>query len=269
MPRRPFISSNTDPVLIQSNVLDTLLISECSYSPDLQDYLKEKQEHLNARHRKIVTDWMLEVCQEQKCPPQVFLSSVQFLDILLCKVSIRRDQFQLFASACILLSSKLHDPHQFSVSDLVIYTDCSISSKELQAAEMLILRKLQWELAVPNATQFLDILLANMQEVVTEDESKQLKMKAIRILCCAATEYKFFCVKPSLMSISSLALSSQLCSLPLYTQNIVINTMMLLTRTPMSHVSLVTSAIQEILAENVNNNNGIAKEVVTMNMDCY
>ena len=98
--------------------------------------MQHVQEHLAPHHRKIVTDWMLEVCQEQKCFPQVFLSSVQYLDRFLSQLSIKTRQLQLLGSACLLLSSKLHDPKPLSLYNLVIYTDCSISMPELQSMEI-------------------------------------------------------------------------------------------------------------------------------------
>ena len=138
--KRPaFVESYHDPVFLRTLVLYNSLISECKYSPSSQDYMQHVQEHLAPHHRKIVTDWMLEVCQEQKCSPQVFLSSVQYLDRVLSQLSIKTEQFQLLASACLLLSSKLHDPQPLSLYDLVIYTDCSISRADLQSMEMTVL----------------------------------------------------------------------------------------------------------------------------------
>ena len=169
--------------------------------------------------------------------------------------------------ACLLLSSKLHDPHPFLISDLVIYTDCSVSSTELQSAEMLVLEKLRWELAVPNSVQFLDILMANMEEIITEKEVQQLRRKSESLLCFAATEYKFFCVKPSLMSVASLVVCSQLSLLPASVQNSLLNILVSLTRTPLSHLSLVTSSIQEIWEERIDNNNGVRKEEVSMDLE--
>ena len=194
-----FVQSYHDPVFLRTIVLHNLLISECKYSPSSQDYMQHVQEHLVPHHRKIVTDWMLEVCQEQKCSPQVFLSSVQYLDRVLSQLSIKSGQLQLLASACLLLSSKLHDPKPLSLYNLVIYTDCSISMPELQSMEMLVLEKIRWELASPNAFQFLEIILANMENILTNQVLYVVQKHASTFLSLAATEYRFYNVKPSVL----------------------------------------------------------------------
>ena len=199
-PKRPhFTHSSPDPVLHSGRVLQNLLLQECLYCPLSPDYMEEVQEYLAPHHRKIVTDWMLEVCQEQKSYPQVFLSSVQYLDRVLSLLSIKTGQLQLLASACLLLSSKLHDPRPLSLCDLVVYTDSSISLPELQSMEMLVLEKIRWELASPNTSQFLNIFLAKLEETISSQVLFLVQKHAETFLALAATEYKFYNVKPSLL----------------------------------------------------------------------
>ena len=197
--RPPFVASHPDPVLLHTKVLHNLLISECKYSPSSQDYMHQVQPHLAPHHRKIVTDWMLEVCEEQNCSPQVFLSSVQYLDRVLSQLPVKTGQLQLLASACLLLSSKLHDPHPLSLYNLVVYTDCSISMPELQSMEMMVLEKLRWELASPTSGQFLSIILANMENILSNQVLSLVQKHAGTFLALAATEYRFYNVKPSLL----------------------------------------------------------------------
>ena len=199
--KRPkFTPSTTDPVLYSPRVLHNLLLSECLTSlPMSQDYMKEVQEFLAPHHRKIVTDWMLEVCQEQKCSPQVFLCGVQYLDRVLSVLPIKTGQLQLLASACLALSSKLHDPHPLSLHLLVVYTDCSVSITELQDMEMTVLQKIRWELARPNTLQFLDIILANLEETLSSKGDVLDHKHAQTFLALAATEYRFYNIRPSVL----------------------------------------------------------------------
>ena len=194
-----FVKPCADLVLTSGRVLENLLESECQYEHLHRDYLRHVQEHLLPHHRKIVTDWMLEVCEEQNCSPQVFLSSVQYLDRVLSQYSIKTDKLQLLASACLLLASKLHDPHPLSLYNLVVYTDCSISMPELQSMEMMVLEKLKWELACPTSSQFLAIILANMEIIFSNQVLSLVQKHANTFLSLAATEYKFHMVKPSIM----------------------------------------------------------------------
>ena len=97
--------------------------------------------------RKIVTDWMLEVCEDQQCHPEVFFLSVNYLDRFLSTVNINKNQFQLCASVCVLLASKFSQVVPITTDKLVIYTDNSVTVEELRQWEIKILNVLQWELS--------------------------------------------------------------------------------------------------------------------------
>ena len=81
--------------------------------------------------RKIVTDWMLEVCEDQQCQSEVFCQAVSYLDRYLSSVEISKNQFQLIASICLLLASKYSQVVPISMEQLVIYTDNSVTVAEL------------------------------------------------------------------------------------------------------------------------------------------
>jgi hypothetical protein len=56
---------------------------------------------------------------------------MNYVDRFLSVCPIRKSQLQLLGTACLLLSSKLRQPHPLATEDLVIYTDNSISVDEL------------------------------------------------------------------------------------------------------------------------------------------
>ena len=70
--RPVFVKSQADKVLLSDRVLHNLLVSECHYENKSSDYMKQIQQHIVISHRKIVTDWMLEVCQESNLASQVY-----------------------------------------------------------------------------------------------------------------------------------------------------------------------------------------------------
>ena len=197
--RPRFVRALPDPVLSSERVLAALLASETMYLPECGDYMHRVQRDLVPQHRKIVTDWMLEVTEEQECSPQVFLSAVQYLDRVLATLPVQRTQLQLLASACLLLASKLHDPRPLSLLNMVVFTDCSISLHELQAMEMLVLEKLRWELAAPTSAQLLSLLVQRMEHLLSSQVLSIVQRHASTFLALAATEYSFHHVKPSLM----------------------------------------------------------------------
>ena len=65
--------------------------------------------------------------------------------------------------------------------------------------EMLVLEKIRWELASPNAFQFLEIILANLENILTNKVLSVVQKHASTFLALAATEYRFYNVKPSVL----------------------------------------------------------------------
>merc|ERR1719507_1656748 len=121
----------------------------------LTDYCNTVQPELKPHMRKIVTDWMLEVCEDQEAGSEVFLLAVHYLDTFLSTTVIRKSQFQLAAATCLLLASKYVAVAPISGLQLVLYTDHSISKEELVAWELMVLGALHWELSAPTAHTFL------------------------------------------------------------------------------------------------------------------
>merc|ERR1712130_9838 len=171
--------------------------------------MKHIQQKIVPSHRKIVTDWMLELCQESNLSSQVFLSSVHYMDTVLSEMSLHPSQLQLLASACLSLASKLSDPRPLSLYKLVIATDCSCSLSELQDMEMLVLQKLHWELSSPSSLQFLSLLLSQLDSLrmPTSKMIEIVEKQAETYLMLAATEYKFYNVRPSIMASAAILTS--------------------------------------------------------------
>jgi cyclin D2 len=48
--------------------------------PAQPDYFRYVQTEIKPHMRKIVCDWMLEVCQELCCQPEVFCLAVNYMD---------------------------------------------------------------------------------------------------------------------------------------------------------------------------------------------
>jgi len=205
--RPVFVRSQADSVLLSDRVLANLLVSESHYAFKVSDYMAQVQRSLAVNHRKIVTDWMLEVCQESNLAPQVFLSSVTYLDTVLAQMSLPPSQLQLLASACLSLASKLSDPRPLSLYKLVVATDCSCSLAELQAMEMVVLQKLQWELSSPSPLHFLSLLLAQLDTRLSAALLRLVEKQAETFLMLAATEYKFYSVRPSIMASAAILAS--------------------------------------------------------------
>lgn len=124
-----------DPALLgDDRVLQNLLQTEERYAPS-RSYFECVQRDISPLMRKIVAEWMLEVCEEQKCQDEVFPLSMNYVDRFLSICPIRKSQLQLLGTACLLLASKLRETSPLTAEVLVFYTDNSITLDDLWVSE--------------------------------------------------------------------------------------------------------------------------------------
>ena len=169
-----------------------------------EDYFQTVQTSIMPHMRKIVTDWMLEVCEDQQCQPEVFFLSVNYLDRFLSTVNINKNQFQLCASVCILLASKFSQVVPITTEKLVIYTDNSVTVEELRQWEIKILNVLQWELSSVTTHSFLEHFIPGLS-LSSKVNIPKVRRHAETIAALAATEYKFILAKQSVIAAAALA----------------------------------------------------------------
>ena len=196
--QRLFVPAHRDRVLVRDHrVRENLLVAESSKM--VVDYCGTGLQREVAPHmRKIVTDWMMEVCEDQQCQPQVFFLAVSYMDRVLSTLTIKKNQFQLLAAVCILLASKFTQVVSITSEQLVIYTDNSVSKKELLQWEIMVLEVLKWEVSTPTANCFLNLLYSSF------NVSEQVQRQAEAIAALAITEYKFLMAKDSVLAASAL-----------------------------------------------------------------
>ena len=166
------------------------------------DYFSTVQPELRPHMRRIVTDWMLEVCEDQEAGTEVFLLAVHYLDTFLSSTPIRKSQFQLAAATCLLLASKFSSVVPISADQLVLYTDYSITKEELVAWELMVLGALHWELSAPTSHTFLHQLVARLRNLNMFHASQVSKLErhARTLATLAATEHAFLLTRPSVVA---------------------------------------------------------------------
>ncbi len=124
----------------------------------------QHQPEIRPHMRKIVLDWMLEVCQDQRCQPQVFHLAANYLDRYLSGHLVAKRHLQAVGTACLMLASKYADYAPMTADHLSAYTDHSVGAGELTDYwEMRVLTGLRWELSAVTSQTFLDHLTADRQ----------------------------------------------------------------------------------------------------------
>ena len=143
-----------------------------------------------------MTDWMLEVCEDQEAGTEVFLLAVHYLDTFLSSTPIKKSQFQLAAATCLLLASKFSSVVPISADQLVLYTDYSTTTEELVSWELLLLQSLRWQLSVVTSYA----LASHILPLLHLPQSNTCNS----LLLHAATSYSASSLPPSLLAAAAI-----------------------------------------------------------------
>ena len=181
----------------------------------LVDYCNNgMQPAIKPHMRKIVADWMLEVCEDQQCVPHVFHTAVNYMDRFLSSFSLDKKYYQSMAAGCLLLASKFTEVRPLSTEKLSLYTDHSVLPEELKQWELKILNVLNWELSAITTQSFIDHFIhptttttssLNNNVSKADKTAEKVRRHAEILSATAVTEYKFLMVRPSLMAAAALS----------------------------------------------------------------
>jgi hypothetical protein len=117
-------------ILDDSRVFGNMLQLEEFYLPDLSHYI-DLQDEIKVHMRKIVAEWMLDVCVDQRCHVDVFLLATNMMDRFLSTIRLQKKQFQLLGAASIFLASKMVEASPISALTLVTCTADTYDCEEL------------------------------------------------------------------------------------------------------------------------------------------
>ncbi|CAH0668970.1 unnamed protein product [Spodoptera exigua] len=194
-----------DPVLLRRRVLDNLLRTEERYAVTA-NYFGTVQTEVTPHMRRLVAEWMLEVCEDQGCQEEVFPLAISYLDRFLSTCAVSKSQVQLLGTACLLLASKLREPGSRALPAelLVFYTANSITLADLCSWELLVLSKLKWDVAGVTAHDFLPLLLSRLplRGLVN---TEMVHRHAQTFISLAARDYEFTLYSASTLASCSIA----------------------------------------------------------------
>nr|UVJ52479.1 cyclin D2 [Sinohyriopsis cumingii] len=190
-----------DPVLLNDNrVLHNLLALEDKYMPN-SAYFKCVQTDVKRYMRKMVAQWMYEVCDEQKCEEEVFPLSMNYLDRFLSIIDTPRTRLQLLGAVCMFIASKLKETNPLTAEKLVIYTDNSITLQELMDMELILLSKLKWDLSAITPHDFVEQILCRLS--LGKEKAETIKKHAQAFIALCATDCQFMMYPPSMIAAGS------------------------------------------------------------------
>ncbi|XP_034825429.1 G1/S-specific cyclin-D2-like [Maniola hyperantus] len=220
-------------------LLPNLLILERVHALHI-DYFQHVQIDIQPFMRKVVTTWMLEVCEEQQCEEQVYPLAVSYMDRFLAQRAISRQQLQLLAVTALLLASKFRQCHPLSVDLLCAYTDNSVFPQEVRQWEVMLLQRLNWQLSIATAFDFVEPLLAR---VPWGRSNPLVRIHALTLTSVCYTETEFLLVPPSLIAVACITAAARGLRVRMTT-----NDLCTLTSTPIADADVVTQHVEQVLA---------------------
>lgn len=208
-------------------------------------YLEDKGSEVQPYMRKILTTWMLQVCDEVGCSENVFPVSVNYLDRFLSKTKLEKTQLQLLGSSCLLIASKvLETLPLLNVEKLCMYTDYSVSVSELIDFETLVLLKLKWDILAVTAIDFVDYILHHLY--LSKDSFTKTKKHANGFIHLSCTDHQFS--QYPALQVAACSVGAAVSALPAY-QN---NNLNMSRRTLIDQLKVITSLPDHCLVSGLN-----------------
>jgi len=195
----------------------TAIVRALKYHRDHQDdvpedYVKTKQTEISTGMRETVAEWLLAVCEEEQCQPHLFCLTINCLDRVLSKISIKGSQLQLLASACLLVSWKIREHSAISAAKIVKYTNYNVKLEELLEWEVYVLSKLNWNISSVVAIDFVDHIIQNVGRLQTEIVFDMMTRSRIQSLIYQShISYKVARYPPSVIAAAAVLVGVRPC----------------------------------------------------------
>jgi len=126
------------------------------------DYLETTQPELNARMRRVLVDWLVEVAEEFKLSGETLFLAVNYLDRFCGAVRVPRRQYQLLGVTCMWIAAKYEEVRPPHVADFVDMTDNTYRRADILALERGVLGALSFAMAARTASSYLPGLLRGL-----------------------------------------------------------------------------------------------------------
>jgi len=197
--------THNDPAIFRNErVLRTLLKRELKICPSTKNYFLTTQTELKPGMRREVANWMLELCEEEGCSPQVFCLAINYLDRFLSACKIARTQLQLVGAVCLLVSWKVRGHSPITAQRLIEYTDYTITLPDLLEWEFLLLSKLDWDLSAVIAPDFVEHILQRLLKLDLAWNIDITRKNTETLIYLCYSHFSLASYPPSLIAVSSI-----------------------------------------------------------------
>lgn len=187
------------------DVIDYLMVVERRFTYP-EKYLQQKGAEVTPHMRTILMDWLIQVQVHQELSQHTLHLCVNLIDRFLCKQTVMLDTLQLLGITCLLIAAKYHERFPPEIADLCHLTDGTYTPPQVLKMERFVLRKLEFNLNIPDPVVFVERFL-----LVNQCEKKVLiQSMSMYLLDLTLTEVAFVHFYPSLLAASAIYVSREL-----------------------------------------------------------
>ncbi|CAG5096640.1 Oidioi.mRNA.OKI2018_I69.XSR.g14714.t1.cds [Oikopleura dioica] len=123
------------------------------------------------RMRSVLIDWLMEVSEVYRLHRETVYNAVTYVDRYLARQThpVRKNELQLIGVSALFFSAKLEEIYPPKLVDFAYVTDSACTEVEMREMELIMLKKLQWELSTPTAISWLNLYLQVAQLPMNND----------------------------------------------------------------------------------------------------
>jgi len=153
-------------------------------------------------HRDREVRWLISIADQSDIAVDTISLAVAIFDRVLNVSRVQNKYANCMALSSLSLACKLceEDTDQSIVSRL---RHLAYSAQELRRMELAILRRLDWDLALPSLVRFLQAMLSLCGPLVEGLNAQLVRQAVLQVLCCSALTSRFLA---SLLALALLSL---------------------------------------------------------------
>lgn len=190
------------------------LVSE--YVNEIYEYLRELERstplrpnyldgmEINSRMRGILIDWLVQVHLRFHLLQETLYLTVSIIDRFLQVQEVSKNKLQLVGVTAMLIASKYEEMYAPEINDFVYITDNAYTKSDIRKMEVLILKKLEFNLGRPVPLHF----LRRNSKAGEVDADKHTLAKYLMEL--TIVDYESVHIPPSEIAAAALCLSIQI-----------------------------------------------------------
>uniref|UniRef100_A0A0N4ZNP1 CYCLIN domain-containing protein n=1 Tax=Parastrongyloides trichosuri TaxID=131310 RepID=A0A0N4ZNP1_PARTI len=139
-----------------SNDVIDLMYKKCEIYPKSFVIGRLPQTKLDFEHRITVLSWLMDVAYEERQSRVTFHLAVNYFDRALAASKFQLNSYQLIASACLKLASKMEEIHSLTSDTIVERTCLAFSTLQLKKMETLVSHTLEFSMNPLTTLHFVD-----------------------------------------------------------------------------------------------------------------